>query len=349
MLQIPIASIANFPHFRKLVLIIAGLVLLYILHLVYSWFYTQSTDNAYIESDITFVSSEISGIIEEISFTENQYVSCGDKLVKIKQDNYLATLNAAKSELDATELEVNIISTEIDMAQLQIKKLNKEVSFANSNLLNAKKEYDRISSLAEDKFSSKKLADDTLLALKKSQSDYDLSTIALESANKNLIILDAKKQAISFKIEVLQNKLKIAQYNYNDTEIKSPIDGFVTSSAARVGSYVRPGMPIFAVVPKNGMYVKANFKETQIARFKQGLNATIYVDALGNKEIKGKIRNLYPATGSKFSLIPTDNATGNFTKIVQRIPVIIDLQIEKEIMQKLLTGMSCSVYIRTDQ
>ncbi|NDB82976.1 MAG: HlyD family secretion protein [Alphaproteobacteria bacterium] len=349
MLKTPTSSILNLSNYRRPILAIASFFFFYLIYCFYGWLYTQSTDDAYIESDITFISPEVTGIVEEVVLHDNQVVQKGDVLVKINQDSYRATFDAAKNILESSEIDVSIIDSEIDLANLAIKKLDNDLSLADSNLQNAKKEYLRITALAEDKFSSKKILDDTLLAQKKAESEHDQILIGLKSAQTNLLILESKKKSALRKVASLKNQLEIAKYNLDNTIIRAPIEGVITSNSARVGSYVRPGYLMFAIVPQQGLYVKANFKETQISQFKNDMKAHVYIDALGSKKINAKIRNLYPATGSKFSLIPTDNATGNFTKIVQRIPVILDLEIPDQIRKQIATGMSCSVHIRIDQ
>ncbi len=333
-------------------IIIASLlccISVYSIYHLYFWFYTQSTENAYIEGDITLVSPEVNGIVQKIYFKENDKVRKGDILVKIDDEDYQSALVAAESERASAQLEVSILDSEAEVANFQIEKLQSDLALAASNLQNAKKEFDRINALTLDKFSSKKIFDNTLFAQKKAQSEYDNIMIALKSAKTNVFILALKKKSLLQQINGLASKIETAKNNLDNTSIQSPINGVVTSNGARVGGYVRPGAHILAVVPQEGRYVKANFKETQIQKFKPGMHAHISLDAMAGKKFEGVIRNIYPATGSKFSLIPTDNATGNFTKIVQRIPVIIDITIPEDIKDKIAIGMSCSVHIRIDQ
>ncbi|MDX1924404.1 MAG: HlyD family secretion protein [Rickettsiaceae bacterium] len=336
-------------NYLKFAALIAGFFILFVLYNLYAWFNTQSTDNAYFESNITFVSPEVNGVIEKVLFVENQFVKKNDLLLKIKDDDYKSTFSSAKNGYEASQIAISIIDYEIEIAKLEIAKAQEAVSLGHSSAENSSKEFARISKLAKDNFSSKKLLDDASLFKHKSETELDQASLTLESAKRRLLVLEGKRNAQIFETNALGNNLEIAGRNFANTEVRAPIDGIITSSSARVGGYARVGMHMFAIVPKEDFYVKANFKETQISKFKEGMTAEVYFDAIGGKSFKGRIRNIYPATGSKFSLIPTDNATGNFTKIVQRVPVIIDVRIPEEYIDKAAIGMSCTVTVRTDQ
>lgn len=303
------------------VLLITSLLLLYSIYSIYVWMNSQTTDNAYVDGNITFVSPQVMGVVEQINFVENQKVKKGDVLVKINDIDYKAQLSVATNDLALQKITLDSINTKIQIAELQIE--------------NASREYNRTSRLAQDNFSSKKLLEDSALALKTEQLELSL--------------LQSEKQSTSSMIQKAEDALKMAQNDYDNTTITAPFDGVVTSNSARIGGYVRTGSPIFALVPANNFYVKANFKETQVVKLKEGMEAHLKFDAIKGVNFKGKIRNIYPATGSKFALIPTDNATGNFTKIVQKVPVIIDVEVPEEYKGKIGIGYSVDVSIRTDQ
>ncbi|MGV2433456.1 MAG UNVERIFIED_CONTAM: HlyD family secretion protein [Rickettsiaceae bacterium] len=173
---------------------------------------------------------------------------------------------------------------------------------------------------------------------------YLQAKMNLEITTKNLNILNTEKLIKNAELTALRESYKSAQKALNDTIIKSPIDGVVASNSLRKGNIVRQGMPLLMIVPKT-RYVKANFKETQVTKFEIGQDVEFEVDAIKGAKFKGKIKHIYPATGSKFSLIPADNATGNFTKIIQRIPVIIEFDNEQEKAYLIRTGMSTRVKV----
>jgi membrane fusion protein (multidrug efflux system) len=310
-------------------------VTLYVLYSIYAWINTQSTDNAYLEGNITLITPKVSGEIKSVNFIENNFVKSGDVLIKIDDVIYKAALDQAKSAMEGAVLSIKISEDELSLAKLTYEQ-------AKLDLEQAKNELNRVSKLAHDSFSSKKLLENAQVIWKKAK-------LGLEASEEKLSLAEFAITAKRLAAESAKNALIIAQENYDNTQVKAPIDGIITSSSAKVGSSPRPGLPIFAIVPKDGLYLKANFKETQISKFKSGMNTDVKFDAIKGVHFKGKIRNLYPATGSKFSLIPTDNATGNFTKIVQRVPVIIDVEIPEEYKSRISVGFSAHVNIRTDQ
>ena len=333
----------------RLVFFLACFLILYIFRGIYVWLNSESTDNAYLQSNITFISPEVRGVVEEIHFVENQKVAKGDLMLKIKDIDYEAQYNKAKVVLVRTELGISSANSSYKMAEIESNKTEESLVLGKLNLLFAQKEFTRATKLTADNFSSKKLLDNANLALQKAQTKLNQSMLSSDSAKENIILLAAKKRDSEEKYKAATADLVIAKNNYENTKITAPIDGVVTSNSARVGGYVNAGSPIFAIVPIKNYYIKANFKETQISKFKEGMKATVKLDGIKGKEFTGRIRNLYPATGANFSLIPTDSATGNFTKIVQRIPVIIDVEIPDQYQSKIAIGYSAYVHIRVDQ
>ncbi len=168
----------------------------------------------------------------------------------------------------------------------------------------------------------------------------------LDISKQNLQLLELEKAAEQEKLKELTENKKVTLRNLQNTKLIAMVPGIFGNSSLEVGNYIVPGRALFSIVQDNTMYIQANFKETQIKKFKSGMKVKIEFDALPKKIIYGKIRNIAPATGSKFSLIPPDNATGNFTKIVQRVPVLIDFESPNA---NLVPGMSAIVSIRTDQ
>ncbi len=173
----------------------------------------------------------------------------------------------------------------------------------------------------------------------------------MQIAQQNLLLLALQKTAEEEKLKGLLQDKNIVARSLVNTKIIAPVNGIIANSSLQVGNFVSPGRVLFFVVQDERIYVKANFKETQIARFQLGQKVKLQFDSLAKKVIYGRIRNISPATGSKFSLIPTDNATGNFTKIVQRVSVLIDFEIPKNGTSNfnLMPGMSVIVSVRTDK
>jgi membrane fusion protein (multidrug efflux system) len=319
----------------KIILSFILFTIFYIVYSVYVWINTQSTDNAYLEGNITLITPKVSGEIKSVNFIENSYVKAGDTLITIEDLIYKSALDQAKSSMEAAFLAIKIAEDEFKLAKLMYEQ-------AELDLNQAKNELHRVSKLANESFSTKKLLENAEIIWKKAQ-------LGVEAAKEKLSLAEFATTAKKLAAESAKNALIIAQENFDNTKVKAPINGIITNSSAKIGATPRAGLPIFAIVPKDDLYLKANFKETQITKFRSGMSVDIRFDAIKGINFKGKIRNLYPATGSKFSLIPTDNATGNFTKIVQRIPVIIDVEIPEIYQAKIAVGFSAHVNVRTDQ
>ncbi|WPY00691.1 HlyD family secretion protein [Candidatus Trichorickettsia mobilis] len=343
-----IAKYQNLKYWKYLACL-GAIILLYLSYQFYAWCNTQASDNAYIDADISNVSAEISGKINKILILENSQVACGDLIATIDDGEYKANLAKAVADVEASTKDVSIIKQKIIIEQINLEK-NKEIAkYTKTNLDIIEVDYRRTIGLNKDNFTSKKLLDIARIAFEKAKSEYIQTAFNLQTSEQNLILLNTQQAVAEAKLESLIQERNIAELHLNNTKIITPIDGIVSNSGLRVGSFVQPGVPLFSVVPNNKLYIRVNFKETQLAKLKVGMQAMIIFDALPNKRFVGKIRSISPATGAKFSLFPPDNATGNFTKIVQRVPVLIDFT-ESEVKQfNLVPGMSAIVTIRTDQ
>lgn len=317
-------------------------LILYIIYSSYIWVTTQSTDNAYLENNVTVVAPEVSGKFVEINFIENQKVKKGDILFKIEDTIH-------KSIYESSLSEVNALEAQFESSKNGLKIAEHELVVAKVALENAEKNYNREKSLRKDNYISKQNIEIAVLKKKEANAKYNIANLAVENAKYNIEVTQNNLDRAKWNSSGVNGEGGASKFNYENTIVKAPIDGYVTSSSVRLGSFARQGFPVLHIVPLDGMYVKANFKETQVANFREGMKAHIKFDGLSGIIIEGKIRNLYPATGSKFSLIPTDNATGNFTKIVQKRPVIIDIEIPEKYKNKLAVGYSAHVSIRTNQ
>ena len=331
-----------FSNKFKIIALFTLIILFTFSYKVYVWINTQSTDNAYIKSDITAVSPEVSGVIRELYFIENQKVNKDDLLLKIDTRMQKAMYEQAKAKVD-------VLLSKIKLGHIEFARYRAKEKLAEHSLEVANKEYRRVQSLGNEKFSSKKQLENTYLRVKKTKTELEEASLSVKSAEQNIETLEAELKAAQIEASGVNDSEGIAKINYNNTELKSPISGYITNNGAKIGGFARQGFPLFYIVPKDKIYVKANFKETQISKFRQNMEAVVQFDALNKVKFNGKIRNIFPATGSQFSLIPTDNATGNFTKIVQRVPVIIDVEIPEEYIDKIAVGYSAYVSIRTDQ
>lgn len=343
-----LSKIRNHPR-AKIIFSVALIVLLFSAYKIYIWANTQSTDNAYIEADISNISAEVSGVIAEVLVKENNLVKAGQIIAKIKDDDYLARLKQSEAALEAAKHDIEIIGQNIRLAAIEKNKTTEAYEFADENFKITEVNHKRIIELSKDNFASKQKLDNSKIAFERTKNELSQAMLNMQISTEKLALLEIKKLAAIAKQSNVEQENYLAKRALDNTNIYSPIDGMIGNSGLREGSYVRSGVILFSVVPMNELYVKANFKETQIATFKTGMKASIVIDSLPGIKIPGTIRNISPATGAKFSLLPPANATGNFTKIVQRIPVLIDLHIPEELQEKIVPGMSSLVKVRVDQ
>lgn len=313
----------------------------------YDWFTTGrfmvSTDDAYVGGDIATISSKLAGYVAEVNVVANQAVKAGDPLVTLDDGDYRiardqALAQIATQNLTLKRIDAQITGAEASVAQAKAQKVALEAAQKNAVLTQS-----RAAELAKSSVAT--------------QADLDKANAALDQANANLVAADAQIAAAEASIAVLQGQRAEAEgqlatlglardkaeRDLGFTVLKAPYDGVVGNLAVQTGDLVSSGMRLAALVPTKALYVDANFKETQLSRLVPGEKVTIKVDALDGDPIEGTIASLAPASGSVFSLLPAENATGNFTKVVQRVPVRIALPADALASGKLRAGLSVVV------
>lgn len=332
----------------KIFLMLLLVIVTYAGYRLYLWSKTQTTDNAYTEADISQISCEIKGVIKNILVKDNSLVKAGDIIAEIDDADYLASLAQIKAKVKAAEENVKALDKQLEIARLNLEKSARLLEFSQTNLSITTVNYNRSKELKKDNFTSQQLVDQTKLAFEKSKSDYHQAALDVDLSKHQIALLELQKSSAAANLQASLEETKLLTRALANTKLVSPIDGKFFNNGLRVGNYVYPGLVLYSVVPDR-LYIKANFKETQIVTFKAGHHAEIEFDAVPNKKFRGVIRNISPATGAKFTLIPPDNATGNFTKIVQRVPVLIDFELPSDWSGTLTPGMSASVSISIDQ
>ncbi len=341
-------KISSHKH-AKLIAGIAALFLLFVTYKIYVWANTQSTDNAYIEADISSISAEVGGVIDRVLVKENNFVKDGQIIAQINAADYKAKYEQAEANLDGAIHNIEMIEQNIKLTIIKQNKALEAHEFAEENFKIAEIDYKRITELSKDNFASKKSLDNTKITFEKAKSGLSQAVLDLQTSKESVKLLEIEKLAAIAKSNTALQERNLAKRALDNTNIRSPIDGIIGNSSIRDGNFIRPGVVLFSVVPIDKLYVKANFKETQISKFRPGMVASIEIDSESGTKIEGVIRNVSPATGSKFSLLPPANATGNFTKIVQRVPVIIDFTVPDDIKDKIVPGMSTLTSVRVDQ
>ncbi len=314
----------------------------------YHWWtdgrFLVTTDDAYVAADITTLAAKASGYITEVTVAENTPVKTGDVIARIDDGDYRIALTQAENALAGNVATIARIDRQIAAAEAQVAQANAGVASANASLESADINFTRQSTLVTSKVSAQSQLDDARTARDAAEAAVASAKAAVSVAEANIDVLKAQKVEAEATGQTLTTAVDKARRDLSFTEIRSPIDGVLGNKAFEVGTYVVPGQQLGSLVATGSAHVEANYKETQLAKLVPGETVRITVDALGEEEtILGTVESLSPATGSVFSLLPANNATGNFTKVVQRLPVRISVPADAALSGKLRPGLSVVV------
>lgn len=314
------------------------------------WFahgrYIEATDNAYLKADTIIISSKIPGRIDHVAIADNAVVRAGDILVVIEDSDYAAQLRQAEAEVMAQQAALDGIRLKIPQAGAQVAGAAATVKSTEASLTLQKLERQRAADLAKESFATKRTLDQANAALKDWSGRLEGAAAGLDAAKSTALIAEAQEQEAAALLAIAQARLDLARQNLDNTKVRAPKDGVAGNLAARDGQYVNPGQRLVSVIPLTEVYVVANFKETQIGRIRPGAKVLLEVDAYPGIEIEGEVDSLSPASGAEFSLLPPENATGNFTKVVQRLPVRIVVT-HAPASVALLPGLSVTAAVDT--
>jgi membrane fusion protein (multidrug efflux system) len=231
------------------------------------------------------------------------------------------------------------------MHQAVIEQASASVAGAAAELVRTKYDFDRYRTLSADQFATRQRFEQAEADHEKAKAADRRTRAALDAAERQLEVIDAQHQQTQAALDQALAERDLAQLNLSYTEIRAPIDGVVGNRSARAGAYASVGAQLLAIVPARGLWVDANFKESQLGRVREGEPVEVIADVLPGVRFRGHVASLAPATGAQFSVIPPENATGNFTKIVQRVPVRIELEDDGALLGKLRPGLSVAVYV----
>jgi membrane fusion protein (multidrug efflux system) len=299
-----------------------------------------STDDAYVKADSTTIAPKVSGYIGEVLVADNEQVKAGQVLARIDDRDYRAALDESKADLDAAKAAAATKQALLTAQQSVIDGARATIAVDQANLTFAEQEDRRYSQLAATGYGSVQNAQQATSRIATARAAMARDTASLENATRQLDVLKAalaQAQAAIARDEALARQ---AELNLSYATIVSPIDGVVGNRTLRVGQYVQAGTPLMAVVPAAAAYVIANYKETQLTDVRSGQPVSIAIDMFPGVAFSGHVDSIAPASGQEFALLPPDNATGNFTKVVQRIPVKIVLDPGSELTDELRPGMS---------
>jgi membrane fusion protein, multidrug efflux system len=336
---------------RKLVFpIILGLVLIgAVAFTVKEYVFLQSheeTDDAQVDGDISPIYARVSGYVTDIRFQDNQHVNAGDTLVILDDRDYKIKLDQAVAAQNAAAKNVAAFGAAISEARSNIAVQQANIEQAQVRLWKATQDYERYKNLYDDHAITKAQFDEAT-------ADKESAQAALDAAKSQVPVIDrrintSKEQtaATASIIDTRKADVEYAALQLTYTVITAPASGIVSKRNIQLGQLVQAGSPLFSVV-HDSVYITANFKETQLSDIKDGQKVDIRVDAFDKQVVPGTIESFSGATGAKFSLLPPDNATGNFVKVVQRVPVRIRIDGDSSVLRRLRPGMSVDVTVHT--
>lgn len=309
----------------------------------------EQTNDAQVDAYLSPINAKVGGYISKIYYKDNQLVKKGDTLVVIELDEYGLKKDAASAELMSSHAKLPILTANEETQLKSIEVIKAQLAGAEARLSQQQKEFDRYKKLLADESTTQQKFDNISASLSIAQSDYDQAKASLQVAESKLNDFSAQHNAIQAEIKIKETLVQRQELDIRYTVITAPFDGQIGKKAIQEGQLIQPGQTLAFLVNKaEEKWVIANFKETQIGNFKIGQAVSVEVDAFPNEKFNGTIESLSPTTGSRYSLLPPDNATGNFVKIIQRIPVRIKLIDTPEKLGKLSAGMNANVYVLKD-
>jgi membrane fusion protein (multidrug efflux system) len=309
--------------------------------------FVEVTDDAYAGGNVTSVSPHVAGFIAEIPVSDNQRVAAGQLLIRLDPRDFRAALDRAQAVADERRAALAGLEAKYLLQQQLIAKAEAELSAKEAQAAFAKEDAVRYRNLAATSYGSRQNAERAAATDREAQSASKAAEAALAAARQQIEVLRADIAAARADIAQARADLETARLNLGYTEIRSPIDGYVGNRAGRVGAYVKGGAYLLSVIPARELWIEANFKEDQLAHMRPGQSATVIADVLPGKTFHGHVESLAPGTGAIFSVIPPENATGNFTKVVQRVPVRIALDDADARLGALRPGLSATVSVDT--
>ncbi len=317
----------------------------------YHWFvegrFLVSTDDAYVKADTSVIAAKVGGYVSSVPIVQNAFVSKGDVLATIDDGDYRNAVDAAEAKIGTQDATVARIGRQIEAQAALIDQAKASLLSAKAEALRTGTEYDRARTLMLSTYGTQQRLDQALADRDRAAAAVASAAAAVTSAEASLDVLKAQQvEARQVRAE-LETSLAMAQRNLDFTTVRAPFDGVVGNKAVQPGQYVQTGTRMLALVPMKSAYVEANFKETQLDRLKPGQRVTIRPDAFSARAIEGAVESIAPASGAEFSLLPPENATGNFTKIVQRLPVRIRVPAEVADEGFLRPGLSVEVEVHT--
>ena len=309
--------------------------------------FVETTDDAYVGGDVTTLSPHVAGFVAKILVGDNQFVHKGQLLIQLDDRDYRASLAHAEAVVGHQSAALANLHAKYTLQQSTIREAEADLLAKQAEAGFAHQDAVRYHTLAVSSFGSLQNYQKAFAADRKAAAAVRAGAAAIDAVRQQLAVLDTEIAETEASQAQAAADLKSARLNLDYTRIRSPIDGYIGDRAAQIGAYATVGDALLSIVPAHGLWVDANFKEDELARMRPGQPATIVADVLPGRIFSGRVLSLAPATGAVFSVIPPQNATGNFTKIVQRVPVRIAVADGEATLGLLRPGLSTTVSVDT--
>lgn len=305
----------------------------------------ESTENTYLKAHMSLISPRESGYVKSVHFEDNQKVKPGDLLVVIDDADFQARVAEGEARIEVERAQINSLESDKRVQQSRIEEQRAEIATAEADLERAARDLKRFGNLVREGAVSSQTHDSAAAAWQQARAQRDKFLATRAEAQGQLSALDARIGKARARIRSIEAELETARIALSHTRIHAPIAGVIGNRSVQVGQLVKPGSILAYLIPDRGLYVEANFKETQIEHMSPGQPVAIQVDAFPDEAFSGRVDSFAPASGSEFSLLPPENATGNFTKIVRRVPVRIAFDPGAD-LSRLRPGLSATAKVR---
>jgi membrane fusion protein (multidrug efflux system) len=309
--------------------------------------FLQSTDDAYVQSDISVVSPKIAGYVREVRVTDNQQVAAGEVLVVIDDQDFRTRIAETEAAVEAQRAAMLSNASRLALQRAMIDQAAAGLAAAQAEERRAGLELQRVRSLVTGEWASRQKLELAEADHAKAQAAIARARAGLSAEKDQIAVLDAAGREIEARRHQAEAAQASARNDLAATVIRAPVAGVIGNRSVQVGQFARTGVQLLAVVPLREVYVVANFKETQLSRMRPGQPVELRIDAFSDQPLVGRVESFAPASGARFSLLPPENATGNFTKIVQRVPVRIKVAIDNPLAGMLRPGLSVTVAVDT--
>jgi membrane fusion protein, multidrug efflux system len=317
----------------------------------YNWWtdgrFLVSTDDAYISGDIAVISPKVSGYVEKVNVVENQTVKAGDLLVTLDQGDYRIALEQAEANVESANLAVSRMDAQIAVGEASLKQSQAQLGALQAALRGAEITQKRQTELAAKSVGTTADLDNAQIALEQAQANLAAGDAAVTSASANIDLLRAQRTEAVNTVRLQELAVQQARRDLDFTVLKAPYDGTIGNLSVQTGDLVSSGKRLASLVPLDALYIDANYKETQLGHIVPGAKVRVHVDAFDEDTIEGTVESIAPASGAVFSLLPPENATGNFTKVVQRVPVRIAIPQDVLNERRLRAGLSVVAEVDT--